>query len=64
MTCTCKHVGDGMVMDSTDCVIHNIKPSYHCDHCDCDDYRPRREPIPGRMIWPRCVCGHAAQEHN
>ena len=64
--CTCKFVASGKDMDSMSCVIHH-KMHYPCEHCDCHNYRPVKAPrdlYDGGKQWPKCICGHIAQEHN
>lgn len=71
--CACKFVGKGLAMDTSECKVHENR-KYPCDSCKstfgpiCKDYRPISEPRydseeDGR-VWPRCICGHIAQEHN
>lgn len=67
-TCTCRFVAAGLPMQNEECVLHT-EAKYGCDHCNCDDYRPMAAPAPhaaikGGFFWPRCLCGHAAQDHN
>lgn len=69
--CKCAYKGPGLPMVSTNCGVHT-KAYYKCDGapgspCSCTDYRPRSEPkrnAAGRREWPRCFCGHIAQDHN
>jgi hypothetical protein len=40
---------------------------YGCDHdgCTCEAYeRSAAEDAGGVLEWPRCKCGHIAQDHN
>ena len=60
--CTCRFVAVGFSMDGHGCKVHTGL-YYPCDQCSCGDYRPNAvKKFPNH--WPRCVCGHIAQEHN
>lgn len=60
--CFCRFVAVGMPLLSVECEVHN-DDCYGCDDCMCADYRPSRiKEYPSH--WPRCVCGHIAQQHN
>jgi hypothetical protein len=66
--CTCTFVAAGEPMQNNECTVHT-QPKYACDECGCDNYRPRKAPIPGGGYrgmdqWFACVCGHLAQSHN
>lgn len=62
--CTCTFRASGVSLDNTGCVVHT-KATYPCDDpkCGCMDYRPHKAPTEQNK-WPRCICGHIAQEHN
>lgn len=60
--CLCRFIGVGVPLDGRDCKIHGTF-KHGCDECWCQDYRPNKiKESPGH--WPRCECGHIAQEHN
>jgi hypothetical protein len=69
MNCTCRFVAVGLPMQPEGCKVHD-QPAYACDYegCNCKDYRPRKPMNPSvagvARGWPRCVCGHLAQDHN
>jgi hypothetical protein len=60
--CTCTFTSIGQPMDNTTCNIHT-HPSYPCDSCNCINYRPSHEKKSNHP-WPKCICGHIAQDHN
>jgi hypothetical protein len=63
--CTCTFVAVGAPIAANGCKVHPHEV-YACDHsaCKCHNYRPITEASPSKGIWPRCMCGHAAQDHN
>ena len=63
MICECKFIRVGLPMDNSKCPVHP-QFLYHCDRCDCEDYRPHHEPTRNDGNWPKCLCGHIAQDHN
>ena len=60
--CFCRFVAVGFPMDGKECPVHGTK-SYGCDECICTNYRPNKVKT-APVHWPRCICGHIAQEHN
>jgi hypothetical protein len=64
--CFCTFRGVGKTLgNQINCEIHRTQERYGCNMlgCPCDDYKPSSvKRSPGH--WPRCVCGHIAQEHN
>lgn len=59
--CKCEFIRVGLPMNSVQCSVHK-ELEYQCDQCMCHDYRPS-EPKLNPNHWPRCVCGHVAEEH-
>lgn len=62
--CFCRFVAIGEPMDGSKCDIHGTR-AYVCEVgiCQCSNYRPNvAKEYPNH--WPRCQCGHIAQEHN
>lgn len=62
--CSCKFVKVGEAMDQSNCQVHSKQAKYACCSCKCEDYRPSAVKIMGKGPWPKCVCGHLAQDHN
>lgn len=60
MNCGCMFQGIGKVFDKSTCSTHT-QTQYSCGVCV--DYVPSREPR-SNVNWPRCICGHIAQDHN
>lgn len=60
--CFCRFMGVGQPLDGWECDVHGLN-KFGCDHCQCIDYRPNEVKKRPRH-WPRCVCGHIAQQHN
>ena len=61
-TCLCLFTAVGKPMNSQGCEVHS-NFAYKCDCCSCEDYRPSSERR-SQTHWPKCVCGHIAQDHN
>lgn len=65
--CTCRFVGVGLALDAIGCAVHTKRYPCGSPECGCSEYRPRSEPVKPDWQnsdgWPRCVCGHIAQEH-
>ena len=40
--------------------------AYACDICSCSEYKGDNTTpdVQGVPKWPRCFCGHLAQDHN
>ena len=60
--CFCEFVAVGFPLRNTHCNVHSSS-YYGCDECECTNYRPNTVKL-RPTHWPRCVCGHIAQEHN
>lgn len=61
--CFCEFVFVGMPLKADKCETHKGQ-QFGCDFCQwCSDYRPVKvKKSPNH--WPRCTCGHIAQDHN
>ena len=63
MKCGCEITQVGVRPDDSQCDDTHIRGHlYACPQKGCPDYRPWE--VPKSQVWPKCVCGEIAQEHN
>lgn len=46
------------------CSTHSKKLRYTCERTGCIGYTPVKTKFPGRNVWPVCICGAIAQDHD
>ena len=67
--CECRYIGPGLPMKAEACEVHESR-LYPMKRNSCPNYRPRSAPVTVEKggvvsrLWPRCVCGGIAQDHD